>query len=52
MSQAVKKVEVWSEPMIKGKRRRVFHVKRGIIYLRADQFKNLLRSTLPAHQES
>ncbi|MCH7686169.1 MAG: recombinase family protein [Planctomycetes bacterium] len=42
--RTIHKVEVWSTPVMRG-RRRVFQLERGRIHLQSDQFDNLLRSS-------
>ncbi len=42
--RTIHKVEVWSAPVMRG-RRRVFQLERGRIHLQSDQFDNLLRSS-------
>ena len=42
LSHTIDKVEVWSNPTTRG-RRRVFQLERGVIHLRSDELKNLLR---------
>ena len=51
LSQTIDKVEVWSNPVMRG-RRRVFQLDRGIIHLRSDELNKLLRSSRPLPQES
>ena len=42
--RTIHKVEVWSTPVMRG-RRRVFQLERGRIHLQSNQFENLLRSS-------
>ena len=47
LAETIDKVEVWSKPVPRG-RRRVFQLQRGVIYLRGSQLENLSRSSRPA----
>ncbi len=44
LRQTIDKVEVWSNPVMRG-RRRVFQLERGVIHLRSDELNKLLLST-------
>ena len=41
LSRTIEKVEVWSNPVMRG-RRRVFQLERGVIHLRSDELNKLL----------
>ena len=44
LSQIVQRVDVWSDPVMRG-RRRVFQLDRGIVHLRGDRLNNLFTSS-------
>ncbi len=46
LGQTIDKVEVWSNPVMRG-RRRVFQLDRGIIHLRSDELNKLSLSLRP-----
>jgi len=49
LSQTIDKIEVWSNPVMRG-RRRVFQLDRGVIHLRGDELRKLSHSTRPTPQ--